>query len=179
MKMELSAAQLAEGLGNDNILERERAGIKLNKALSDPGERQSRASHLPGTVAPPTVPRGHMHSAAIYKALFPSTRACAVSAQRKWTALRRLLPVCAARADDECLWAELEEAAVSFAASKRWTRRLGGVTLATASVLTLLARWQLTSWLSTCKHRQAQAVCYAAFAGLHSSTRSRNSVEAV
>ena len=38
--MEVTAEQLVDGLSNDNILERERAGIKLNKALSDPGEHQ-------------------------------------------------------------------------------------------------------------------------------------------
>ena len=31
-----AAAKLAEGLGNEGILQREQAGIKLNKALSDP-----------------------------------------------------------------------------------------------------------------------------------------------
>ena len=53
--MELTAAQLVDGLSNDNILERERAGIKLNKALSDPGEHQCSSSatycHRPVCVA--------------------------------------------------------------------------------------------------------------------------------
>ncbi|KAK9826799.1 hypothetical protein WJX81_002074 [Elliptochloris bilobata] len=71
----LTPAQLAEGLGHSNILERERAGVKLKKALCHP-----------------------------------------------------------ARAADAPFWVELEDAAVLLTASDLWTRRLGGVTLATALV---------------------------------------------
>lgn len=48
--MDLTAEQLVDGLSNGNILERERAGIKLNKALSDPGEHRCFALQVPRTV---------------------------------------------------------------------------------------------------------------------------------
>ena len=141
--MELTADQLVDGLTNDNILERERAGIKLHKALSDPGEHQwffdASAKHAYGNVSS-LVQVNFEFTCRALLLLTELVRRLPQSACAEY--FHELLFVCAARADDAGLWGRLEEAAVACAASDRWTCRLGGVNLATASASSWVACWQ-------------------------------------
>ena len=116
-----SAAALAEGLGHSSALERERAALRLDKALEDPGDAPADPLGL-----------GTCYLQAFQERLDPVAALpplCANSWQKGDHQGRSRC--CAATATDPMFWTELESAASALASADEWTQRLGGLAAAT------------------------------------------------